>query len=230
MEIMYNTSLKTTLIQHLLMLKKIFFITLIAAISTTALAQQHSFSSPTLLKSVNGGKRQLLPLFALKTNVLYDALSNINLGFEVRMGDRLTLDVPINYNPWVYADNKRINHILIQPEIRYWTAEPFNGHFVGLHGHFAHFNTGGIRAPFGLWKEWRTSRYQGNLYGIGGAYGYQWVLSKRLNIEATLGVGYFHAIYDRFECQECGESTGTNLTKDYFGLTKAGISLIYIIK
>jgi len=210
------------------MFRKILFIILFAALSTVALAQP-ALRSSAFLRSAYGGKKQMLPVFALKTNLLYDALTNINLGFEVRLGSSLTLDVPVNYNPWVFSDNMRINHILIQPELRYWIAEPFNGHYFGFHGHFAHYNTGKVTAPFGLWKEWQTNRYQGDLFGLGFSYGYQWILSKRWNIETTLGFGYFHAKYDRFDCPTCGDLTGTALTNNYFGPTKAGISLIYII-
>jgi len=210
------------------MLKTVLLIILFAVVSTAALAQP--YRSRTLLRSVYGGKKHTLPVFALKTNLLYDALTNINLGFEVRLGDRMSLDVPLNYNPWVFSENMRFNNILIQPELRYWLAEPFNGHYFGFHLHFAHYNTGKITAPFGLWKEWQTNRYQGDLWGIGLAYGYQWILSQRWNIETTVGFGYFHAQYDRFDCPTCGDRTGRGLTNNYFGPTKAGISLIYIIQ
>ncbi|MDR0295635.1 MAG: DUF3575 domain-containing protein, partial [Prevotellaceae bacterium] len=88
---------------YLVMLKKVFFITLFAIISTMALAQP-ALRTSTYLRSACGGKKHLLPVFALKTNILYDALTNINLGFEVRLGNYLTLDVPVNYNPWVFTD------------------------------------------------------------------------------------------------------------------------------
>jgi len=226
----YNNFFKTIITRRVLGLKKMFFIVLISVLSITTFAQPCKIGSPVLLRTVNGGKKQLMPVFALKTNLLYDAFTNINLGFELRLGYRLTLDVPVNYNPWIFSDNKRFNNILIQPELRYWLAEPFNGHYFGMHGHYAHYNTAKITAPFGLWEEWQTSRYQGDLYGVGLSYGYQWILSKRLNLEATVGFGYFHTKYKRFEYRKCDKAPGTELTNNYFGPTKAGISLIYVIK
>ena len=60
-------------------------------------------------------------------------------------------------------------------------------------------------------------------------YGYQWLLGKRWSIEASIGVGYIRAHYDKYECPLCGEWLGSG-NKDYLGVTKAAVSLIYIIK
>ena len=40
-----------------------------------------------------------LPKFAIKTNALYWATSTPNLGFEVGLAKKLTLDISGNYNP-----------------------------------------------------------------------------------------------------------------------------------
>ena len=39
-------------------------------------------------------------------------------------------------------------------------------------------------------------RYDGSLYGVGISYGYQWIISKRWSMEATIGVGYARLKYD----------------------------------
>ena len=54
-------------------------------------------------------------------------------------------------------------------------------------------------------------------------------MGKRWNLEATIGLGYIYTTYDKYECVTCGKFKGSN-DKHYFGPTKAGISLIYIIK
>ena len=50
----------------------------------------------------------------------------------------------------------------------------------------------------------RKYRYEGTLYGAGIAYGHQWILGKRWNLEATIGVGYARIEYDKYEYQTCG--------------------------
>ena len=147
-----------------------------------------------------------LPKFAIKTNALYWATSTPNLGFEVGLAKKLTLDISGNYNPWKFGDDRQIKHWLVQPELRYWLCERFNGSFFGLHGH-----------------------YDGNVYGAGISYGYQWIISKRWSMEATIGVGYAHLKYDKYARGDGGEKLGHN-NRNYFGPTKVGLSFIYIIK
>lgn len=78
-------------------------------------------------------------------------------------------------------------------------------------------------------KETADHRYQGWATGLGISYGYSWILGKRWNIEATIGFGYAYSNYDKYDCATCGRFKGSQ-DKHYFGPTKAGISLIYIIK
>ena len=80
-------------------------------------------------------KSHYMPKFAIKTNALYWATTTANLGFEVGLSKKLTLDVSGNYNPWKFSDHKQIKHWLVQPELRYWLCERFYGHFFGLHAH-----------------------------------------------------------------------------------------------
>ena len=73
----------------------------------------------------------------VKTNLVMDAMKIINLGAEVGLSKKLTLDLYANYNPWKYKDQKMMKMLAIQPELRYWFCDKFNGHFVGFHVHGA---------------------------------------------------------------------------------------------
>lgn len=85
---------------------------------------------------------------ALKSNLLYDATTTMNLGLEIGLARKWTLDIPVNYNPWKLSDGKRLRHWGIQPEVRYWFCESFRRMFIGMHGHYADFNVGD--GPTGL--------------------------------------------------------------------------------
>ena len=63
---------------------------------------------------------------ALKSNLLYDATTTMNLGLEIGLARKWTLDIPVNYNPWKLSDGKRLRHWGIQPEVRYWFCESFS--------------------------------------------------------------------------------------------------------
>ena len=146
------------------------------------------------------------PVFAVKTNALYWATTTPNLGFEVALSPKITLDISGNYNPWTFSDNEKLKHWLVQPELRYWLCDRFSGHFLGIHAHYAEFNVGGIKM-LGLDKY----RYQGNLYGGGISYGYHWILSKRWSIEGVIGVGYAHIEYDKYKCRKCYDRKRTSM-------------------
>lgn len=171
----------------------------------------------------------LSPIWAVKTNLIYDATTSFNVGTEFKVGGQYTLDISANYNPWTFSENKKFKHVLLQPELRYWICEPFNGHFWGVHAMYSHYNIGGIKLPFLSEQKLEKTRYQGNLYGAGISYGYQWYLSPRWNLEATIGLGYAYLDYKAYECQTCGQELYQK-NRHYVGPTKVGLSLIYIIK
>lgn len=167
---------------------------------------------------------------AIKSNLLYDATTTMNLGLEFGLARKWTFEIPVNYNPWKFEDGTRFRHLGVQPEVRYWFCERFNRSFIGLHGHYANFNVGGLPDWSFISGNMQNSRYQGNLYGGGISIGYSWIIKKRWSIEASIGVGYAHIVYDKFPCAECGTKIETNSHKNYVGPTKAGISIVYIIK
>ena len=101
----------------------------------------------------------------------------------------------------------------------------FEGHFIGLHGHYAHFNIGQIDF-IPCMKEYV---YRGNLYGGGISYGYHWAMGDRWGMEVTVGGGYAQLSYDKYLCRDCGERVG-QFKRTYFGPTRAGISLIYFLR
>lgn len=167
---------------------------------------------------------------ALKTNLLYWATTTPNIGLEIGLGRQTSLELSGGYNPWTLNKdtNMKIKHWMAIPEFRYWLCERFNGHFFGIHTGYAFYNISGVRLPFHS-ASMKDHRYQGWATGVGVSYGYSWIIGKRWNIEATLGLGYIYTNYDRYDCATCGRFRGTDV-KHYFGPTKAGVTLIYLIK
>ena len=152
---------------------------------------------------------------ALKTSGLLWLTTTPNVGVEVALTPKYTLELAGAYNPWTFKDDKKMRFWLVQPELKYWLCEKFEGHFVGLHLHGAQYYGG-----------FKKKRYDGYLAGGGFTYGYDWILSPHWNLEAAIGIGYARLWYKespRTICEKCHEDK----TKNYFGPTKAAISLIY---
>lgn len=165
----------------------------------------------------------------IKTNFLHWATTTPNLGMEFALNRKYTLEVSGGYNPFTFKDNSKAKHWIVQPELRYWLCESFNGHFLGLHGLVGEYNIGGIDIPLGRLSVFKDNRYEGFVYGGGLSWGYQWMLSKRMNFELNLGGGYAYITYDKYPCVTCGTMLDSG-TEHYFGVTKAAVSLIYFIK
>lgn len=166
----------------------------------------------------------------IKTNFAHWAVAATpNAGLEFALGRKYTLEVGAAYNPFEFSDYRKFKHWLVQPELRYWTCESFNGHFFGLHALAAEFNVGGFDWPVGRLKEIKENRYEGYAFGGGLSYGYQWPVAKRLNLELNLGVGYAHLSYDKFKCVRCGDKLESDVKENYFGVTKAAVSLIFLL-
>lgn len=168
---------------------------------------------------------------AAKTNIAHWAVGvSPNLALEFALGKKVTLEVGGGLNRWTFGENKKIKHWLIQPEVRYWFFESFNGHFIGLHAHGAEFNVGNFDVPVGRLDIFENKRYEGYLYGAGLSYGYQWMLNKRWSLEVSLGAGYARIDYDKFDGPHyCGEKLDEG-KENYLGVTKVALSFIYFFK
>ncbi len=189
------------------------------AASQDMLQQQNRTTAETDAKQGNS------PYFALKTNVLSIAALTPSLGLEAGLGRKTSFDLYGAYNNWTLKDNKKWKHWNVQPAIRFWTCERFNGSFFGIHLQGGEFNVGGV-GPFQKLKDYR---YDGWFVGGGVSYGYQWILSNRMALEAEIGVGYARMWYDQFGCAECAPKIGEG-TYNYFGPTKAAVSLIVFLR
>lgn len=169
---------------------------------------------------------------ALKTNLLYDATTTFNLGVELSLSPKWTLDLSGNYNPWTFSHNKKWKHWLVQPEARYWFCNKMMGSFFGIHALGGQYNIGNIDADFMLlgtdFAKLKDHRFEGWMVGGGIAYGYAWTLSKHWNLEAELGLGYVFSKYDQYECEKCGEKVESDKSHHYVGPTKAAINLVYV--
>lgn len=163
---------------------------------------------------------------AVKTNFAGWATATPNIGLEVGISKKSSIDLYGSFNPFRFGNGKQWKHWFVQPEYRYWFCERFNGHFLGFHLVGGEYNLAKINMPFGAYPNLETTRYQGWGVGAGIAYGYQWPISRHWALEATIGVGYIYGEYDRFPCAECGTKLESG-NKHYFGPTKVAINMIY---
>ena len=163
---------------------------------------------------------------AVKSNLLYDAATALNFEIEVPIGNHWSVAAE-NLFPWWEKDNKYCFQIWeMGIEGRYWFREnhyhnhKLQGWFVGPYV---------MSGKYDL--QWKNDlNYQGEFYSVGLSAGYAMPISKRLNLEFSLSVGYLSTAYrhyfhagDYSELFHDGKSGRTG----YFGPTKVKIALVW---
>jgi outer membrane protein OmpA-like peptidoglycan-associated protein len=162
-------------------------------------------------------------------NLLYDATLTPNLRIGVRLSPHWSVGLTGGYRPWPTDDqaSRKWKHLLVSPDLRYWSDSVNVHHFFGINPVYAHYNISGVQLPFNLYQLDKDKRYQGDFGGLGVFYGYSWPLGRHWNIEALVGgiVGY--AKYDIYECGHCGKKVGDD--KKLLVLPQAALNIVYNI-
>ena len=159
---------------------------------------------------------------AIKANALSWLTATPAIAAEVKVADQWSVDLGVQYNPFSFS-SKQWKHFLVQPEVRYWLCDAFNGHFIGAHAHYGTYDVKNLR-----FLQSENKRSEGNAYGAGLTYGYHYPLSDVWSIEGYIGLGY--ACLDE---NQYGPETSAPLihseVKHYIGPTRIGISFVYFI-
>lgn len=118
-------------------------------------------------------------IFAIRANALAVCSATLNVGAEVSVSDKWTVEASGYWNP-VKTPSLSMNFHAVQLGGRHWFYESFVGHFLGQHFTYAGYDLGS-----------RTRCYKGHAYGLGVSYGYAWMLSKRWFVTLEAGVGLY---------------------------------------
>lgn len=169
---------------------------------------------------------------ALKTNLLYDATATANLGVEIGLAPRWTIDLSGNLNAWKICDEAIWKHWLFQPEFRWWFCDRFSGFFLALQLHGGQYNAGDIENGIDFlgtdFSALSDYRFQGWFVGAGVGIGHSWILGRHWSLEAEIALGYSYTVYDKFDCANCDEKVADDKDHHYIGPTKAALNLIYV--
>lgn len=182
---------------------------------------QYDLMSPKLLPPTIDKSQSSKWKIAIKTNLLFDAVLVANLGVEISPWTHWSLDIPVWYSPYNISSTRNIRLLAVQPEIRWWSKEAMNGHFVGLHTHVAGFNI-----ALNDYARYQDPNHA--LWGLGVSYGYAMTLGKSAHwgLKFTLGAGFAQYHYDAYR----NESNGPKFRSGsdcYWGITRAGVTLSY---
>lgn len=167
------------------------------------------------------------PLFALKTNLLFDAALTPNLEVEVPIGDRWSVMGECMFPWWLTKKHDYCLQILAGGiEGRYWLGnrknrEVLTGHFLGRYA-------GGGKYDL----QWKEDGYQGEFFiAAGVSYGYARRIARNLHLEFSLGIGMLRTDYRYYHARDNYEMLlwQNNGRYTWLGPTKAKISLVWML-
>lgn len=165
------------------------------------------------------------PLVSVKTNLLAYSTLIPNVGMEFRLADHWSAEITGMYSPFnLFRHDLKTRVLAAKPEVRYWFGEAMRrGHFLGVHVPVVGFN-------IQLQDDYRYQDPKRAVYGVGLNYGYAMLLGKNQNwsIDFTIGFGFLDLRYNVYEGVRNGKYIRTD-EKYYFGPTRIGIDLSYII-
>jgi hypothetical protein len=171
----------------------------------TVSKQQVGFSylSDTIKSSVE--KKDYKTIFAIKSNLLYDLATMVNVSVEVPFviqDNHFSVVAQHQFPWWLWGDNKYCFRFLSSGgELRWWFKPHFRpesekrlkrdalvGHFIGLYGLGGKYD----------FQNKQKYCYQGEFWSTGLVYGYAMSIAKRVNLEFTVALGYASIPYRHY--------------------------------
>lgn len=135
------------------------------------------------------------PLFALKTNLLLDAATALNVELEVPVGNRFSVSGEWMF-PWWHKNDAdwTMQMLSAHGAFKYWLGdrskrEVLTGWHLGVNGGWAKYD-------FQLFDR---KGEQGHLFDVGVQAGYAHKIARNLRMEYTLGVGYMRNDYKKYD-------------------------------
>lgn len=180
-------------------------------------------------------------ILALKSNLLYDAVSWLNFSIEVPFaGDKFSALYYHQFPWWTWgqSDNEYcVRFLSIGGEGRWWfkpqprpateklkKRDRLVGHFIGIYGESGKYD----------FERKRDICYQGEFWSAGLSYGYSMPISKHLNLELSLSAGYASIAHRGYTPSPDYSILWRDYDKigrwHYLGLTKAQVTLVIPIR
>lgn len=134
---------------------------------------------------------------AVKTNLLFDLVTAINVELEFPIKDKFSIAVTDIFPWWTWGPHKNkysFSAWNIGPEFRWWFARTdkrkyLTGHYVGLYGYTGRYD---------FQKDYRYC-YQGENWSVGLSYGFALPVCSWMNMEFSVSMGYLNASYRHYQ-------------------------------
>lgn len=174
----------------------------------------------------SGGK----PLFAVKSNLLFDVASALNLEIEVPLGKQWSLAAEYVFPWWLWEKEQYCLQVQnVHLEGRYWFGDRnktslLTGFFAGIYAGAGYYDV-----------EWGKKGYQGEMFIPAGlSAGFAHRAGRVLRMEYSMGAGYLQSRYREY-VPRYGLDDEWHLIRQaggrfsWFGPTRAKVSLVWLL-
>lgn len=183
---------------------------------------------------IEPGQPRKLHYVALRTNMLYDALLMPNIGCEMYLGKSWSVAANWLYG-WWKTDRRHWYWRAYGGDIavRKWLGKaaeekPLTGHHIGIYAQiFTYDFAWGGRGYMGG-KPGGTIWNKMNL-AMGAEYGYSLPIARKLNIDFSLGMGYWGGIYHEYKPRNHYYVWQATKERHWIGPTKLEVSLVWLL-
>lgn len=183
---------------------------------------------------IEPGQPRKLHYVALRTNMLYDALLMPNIGCEMYLGKSWSVAANWLYG-WWKTDRRHWYWRAYGGDIavRKWLSKaaeekPLTGHHIGIYAQiFTYdFEMGGRGYMGGkpggtIWNKMN--------HAMGAEYGYSLPIARKLNIDFSLGMGYWGGIYHEYKPRNHYYVWQATKERHWIGPTKLEVSLVWLL-
>lgn len=183
---------------------------------------------------IEPGQPRKLHYVALRTNMLYDALLMPNIGCEMYLGKSWSVAANWLYG-WWKTDRRHWYWRAYGGDIavRKWLGKaaeekPLTGHHIGIYAQiFTYdFEMGGRGYMGGkpggtIWNKMN--------HAMGAEYGYSLPIARKLNIDFSLGMGYWGGIYHEYKPRNHYYVWQATKERHWIGPTKLEVSLVWLL-
>jgi len=166
--------------------------------------------------------------------MLFDALLIPNIGVDYYIGKDFSIGLNWNYAWWSSRGSNWFWRVYGGDLFARWwfgpqaRRKPLTGHHVGLYVQALTYDVEFGRTGY-MGGEPGDNMFERLSYGVGAEYGFSLPVHRRLNIDFTIGIGYFGGRYYEYRPIDGHYVWQATRQRHWFGPTKAEVSLVWLI-
>lgn len=159
---------------------------------------------------------------AVTSNLLEDVMLAPNLGVDIVVSDRQSFSLDVTCAPYKLSESFHNKQMAVRAGYKFWLVQSLYSHFISIDGVLCSSDV-----------KFRNIGSRDEYVGLGIGYGYSFVISKKINIVPSAGVGlaygYNYEGTDHMVKPSLGvQSTRTAAIRPI--ITRLAVTIQYVLK